>query len=219
MIPTNSHSHAPARPVTPPAVHPPVAPLVPTLLYTKNLPGPLSMRRLEALGSVVRLDDSVSYWCEHASTLYGRAAIVSATIPFNTTACALTAAWVWVGGSTFPDTLDVLSDSHYRTPSAGRRIRSFRRSTDEKHITTIGNLSLTSPARTACDLAMMPATPSESANITAIICTLMSTYNFHPKDCLEILKKHRHHKFAGQAKDMICGIQADLANGTLELQA
>ena len=55
----------------------------------KDLPGPLSLSRLETFGTIRKFDESAGYWNEHASTLYGRAMIVSTVAPFGTVACAL----------------------------------------------------------------------------------------------------------------------------------
>ena len=96
------------------------------LLTHKDLPGPLSMARLTHFGTLHSLDQTNAYSAEHADTLYGRAMIALKLIPFGTIACALTAAWVWLGG-TFPRTVDVISSSHYRADSHGRKIRVFNR--------------------------------------------------------------------------------------------
>ena len=136
-----------------------MAPIIPPVLHERDLPGPLSLNRLARMGTVRVLDASSGYWSEHANTLYGRALIVQALIPFPTAACALTALWVWMGGD-FPTTLDVLSNSHYRTMRHGRRVRVFSRKIAKVHMTTIGDLSITSPQRTACDIASMFSGPS-----------------------------------------------------------
>ena len=59
-------------------------PAVPPILFTKDLPGPLSLNRLAAFGTLHKLDDSAGYWIEHSGTLYGRAKIVAEVAPFGT---------------------------------------------------------------------------------------------------------------------------------------
>ena len=81
-------------------------PAVPPILFTKDLPGPLSLNRLAAFGALRKLDDSAGYWIEHSGTLYGRAKIVAEVAPFGTVVCSMTAAWVWLGGPDFPSTID-----------------------------------------------------------------------------------------------------------------
>lgn len=83
-------------------------PAVPPILFTKDLPGPLSLNRLAAFGTLHKLDDSAGYWIEHSGTLYGRAKIVAEVAPFGTVVCSMTAAWVWLGGPDFPSTIDVI---------------------------------------------------------------------------------------------------------------
>ena len=66
-------------------------PAVPPILFTKDLPGPLSLNRLAAFGTLRKLDDSAGYWIEHSGTLYGRAKIVAEVAPFGTVVCSMTA--------------------------------------------------------------------------------------------------------------------------------
>ena len=104
-------------------------PAVPPILFTKDLPGPLSLNRLAAFGTLHKLDDSAGYWIEHSGTLYGRAKIVAEVAPFGTVVCSMTAAWVWLGGPDFPSTIDVISTSHFRSASVsswGSAIRHSR---------------------------------------------------------------------------------------------
>ena len=131
-------------------------PAVPPILFTKDLPGPLSLNRLAAFGTLRKLDDSAGYWIEHSGTLYGRAKIVAEVAPFGTVVCSMTAAWVWLGGPDFPSTIDVISTSHFRSASVSRRIRVFKRLTLPEQIIKLGGLPVTTPARTACDLVMSP---------------------------------------------------------------
>ena len=175
-------------------------PAVPPILFTKDLPGPLSLNRLAAFGTLRKLDDSAGYWIEHSGTLYGRAKIVAEVAPFGTVVCSMTAAWVWLGGPDFPSTIDVISTSHFRSASVSRRIRVFKRLTLPEQIIKLGGLPVTTPARTACDLVMSPEDIPDPSTVNALVCQLMSTYQFRPNDCLQIVKEHRHHKYAGRAR-------------------
>ena len=115
-------------------------PIVPPLLHSHELPGPMSLNRLSRGGTVCSLDGHSGYWSEHGDTLYGRALIVHNIIPSATVACMRTALWVWMGGL-FPETVDVLSGSHYRTMRHGRPIRVFARRVDHDHVQTLGDLN------------------------------------------------------------------------------
>ncbi|KFI91103.1 hypothetical protein BISA_2066 [Bifidobacterium saguini DSM 23967] len=189
-------------------------PTIPPLLHTGDLPGPLSMNWLAEFGTVSKLDESSAYWSEHASTLYGRASIVAAIAPFGTVACTRTAAWVWLGGTDFPDTIDVISTSHFRSSCAGRRIRVFKRLTLPEQIIKVGPLTITTPARTACDLVMAPDDEPDPSTLNNLVCQLMSAYEFRPNDCLQIIKEHRHHKYAGRAREFFDAIQREINNVT-----
>lgn len=164
-------------------------PLVPPILHERDLPGPLSLTRLSALGTVHRLDDGSAYWSEHASTLYGRAMIVLKIIPFATSACALTALWVWMGGM-FPDTLDVLSHSHFRSHPHGRRIRAFTRKVTDRHLTNIGALRITTPTRTVCDVASLFNDRPDAHVLAAHVADCMTAYDFSTDDCTTMLDEN-----------------------------
>ncbi|NMM98409.1 hypothetical protein G1C97_1361 [Bifidobacterium sp. DSM 109959] len=188
----------------------PASPTIPPILLTKDLPGPLSLNRLAEIGTVHKLDESAGYWAEHADTLYGRARIVAKVVPFGTVPCMMTAAWVWLNGIDFPETLDVISTSHFRTASVGRRIRVFKRLTLPEQIIKIGGMPITTPARTACDLVMVPNDIPSPSLTNTLVCRLMSAYAFQPSDCLRIIREHRHHKFAGRARLFFESIQREI---------
>jgi len=161
-------------------------PIVPPLLHSHELPGPMSLNRLSRGGTVCSLDGHSGYWSEHGDTLYGRALIVHNIIPSATVACMRTALWVWMGGL-FPETVDVLSGSHYRTMRHGRPIRVFARRVDRDHVQTLGDLNITSPLRTACDIATMANRRPDAAVFADRVADLMHTYRFTPDDCAAIL--------------------------------
>lgn len=169
------------------------------LLLADELPGPLSLNRLAGLGAIRKLDVGTAFRADDALTLYGRAMIVAKVVPFATVACALTAVWVWLGGE-FPDSIDVISSSHYRAPIHGRKVRVFNRKAPPAHLSQLGPLRVTSPARTACDLALLPLEELSRQRAGEIICSLMETHHFRPSDCLDILEHNRYWQNAPRAK-------------------
>ncbi|MBT1173110.1 hypothetical protein JS528_07050 [Bifidobacterium sp. MA2] len=175
----------------------PPQPLIPPILVDRDLPGPLSLKRLSLMGSISTLDVRSGYWTEHADTLYGRAMIMCRIIPFATAACAFTALWVWMGGD-FPDTVDVLSRSHYRTAQHGRRVRVFSRKVSRRDLARIGSLSVTRPARTVCDIASLAGERPDLAVVP--IADLMEAYEFTPGDCMTILDENPCMATAPQAR-------------------
>ena len=146
----------------------------------------MSLNRLSRGGTVCSLDGHSGYWSEHGDTLYGRALIIRNIIPSATVACMRTALWVWMGGL-FPETVDVLSGSHYRTMRHGRPIRVFARRVDREHVQTLGDLNITSPPRTACDIATMTNRRPGAAVFADRVADLMHTYRFTPDDCAAII--------------------------------
>lgn len=177
-----------------------------TLLTRKDLPGPLGMNRLSTYGTLHILDYANAYSAEHAGTLYGRARIASILIPFGTIACTLTALWVWLGGA-FPKTVDVLSTSHYRAMSYGRRIRVFNRKTSTSHVADIGDTRITTPLRTACDIAMLLPNECAESEVCEMLCALMEAYKFKPTHCLAVLEDNRFWPNTQAAKELLQSIQ------------
>lgn len=169
------------------------------LLYGDDLPGPMSLHRLAGLGAVRQLDDDSAYLTEDAETLFGRASILAALKPYNTVACAVSAAWVWLGG-TFPNTIDVISASHFRAPVHGRRVRVFNRKAPDAHIAAIGRLKTTTPARTACDLALLPPDETPRREVNDMVCALMDSKQCTPQECLAILDENRYWPNAPRAR-------------------
>lgn len=176
------------------------------ILLASELPGPMSMRHLNDVGALQALDDSSAYLSESASTLYGRGTIASSMMPFGTVACAMTAAWVWLGGE-FPRTLDILSSSHFRTPVHGRRIKVFNRILPNTQITSIGDLRITTPVRTACDIALLNETDLMHEYATETVRALMEEYGFTPTACLGIIDDNKYCRNSPQARQFFATVQ------------
>ncbi|NMM94914.1 hypothetical protein G1C95_2102 [Bifidobacterium sp. DSM 109957] len=190
-------------------------PSIPPVLSTGDLPGPLSLNRLAAFGTVRKLDESAGYCVNRANSLYGRAIIIGSLSPFGTVVCMQTAAWVWLGGEHFPDTIDVISTSQFRSTSVGRRIRVYKRLTLPEQVIKLGTLQITTPARTACDLVMAPEDATDPSDVNTLVMRLMTVYRFRPNDCLRIVREHRHHKYAARARTFFDAIQRELNDSPL----
>ena len=199
--PTKPIAETASRPISQatPSPRPNTGAVMPSVLYTKDLPGPLSLHLLSAFGTVHQLDETAGYWSDYDGTLYGRASIIAELTPYATTSCSSTAAWVWLGGA-FPDAFDVISNSHFRSTIAGRRIRVFKRRVQSDQVAKLANLSITTPTRTACDLVMMPDFIADLIAMRDLVEALMTAYRFTPSDCLAIVKQNRYHKFAARAR-------------------
>ena len=151
-----------------------------------ELPGPMSMSRLVRLGIVKALDSGCGFLSAHADTLYGRASIAGHIVPYGAVACATLAAWVWIGGE-FPATVDIISDSHFRSRVFGRPIHVYNRCIPPEHLRRLADLQVTSPMRTVCDLACLgfdnPAAPDACADVR----TLLHQHRLRPSECLNML--------------------------------
>lgn len=174
------------------------------IIRTCRLPGPMCVTRITDYGVLHNFDDISAYLGEHSDTPDGRGLICRHASPMNVVACASLAAWIWVGGD-FPSTIDVVSDAHYRSPAHGRRIRPFNRQIDSQYIITVGGMRVTSPARTACDLALVQIDASdEQLEVGGTIRCLMNRYSFGMAECLAIFNTDsRHWPNIRQARELL----------------
>lgn len=169
------------------------------LLHVNDLPGPLSMKRLEQIGALNTINPSYGFIAQHGETLFGRAMIVERIAPRDIPVCARTAAWIWAGGY-MPQVVDVLSTSHFRTHPYGRRIRVFTRNVPADHLTRVGPITLTTVMRTICDLAVLAQEETRSTYLFELAKNLFRKYNVDLTTCLELFGsiKHMHHGVAAK---------------------
>ncbi len=182
-LPIQSHS-----PKAPPGRNP--------IITSRELPGPLGIVSLARLGVIKQLDDHANYMADQAASVQGRAAIVGTMMPPNAIACLTLALWVWIGG-TFPDSLTVVSHSHFRTAVHGRPIRVLDRRLPPTACARLGSLRLTSPERTACDLACANEALLGFVDPVTAIIDLVEEYELDIADCLQIL--HANTRWPGHA--------------------
>lgn len=171
----------------------------PMLTSNRDLPGPLSMRRLNDYGAVRQLDEANGYLCEYSDTLFGRGRIMTNLVPRTCIACSTNALWVWMGGD-FPDVIKVITDSHYRSRVYGRPIVTFNRRAPAGQVSEIGGLRLTSPTRTACDVALLEDGEMDSKGRKETICAMIEEFHIEPADCLDILDANRFWRNAPRAR-------------------
>ena len=140
----------------------------PPLLGNDDLPGPMCLNLLASSGALCKLDSANAYSCHDSDTLYGRSCIIATLLPSRSVACSRTAAWVWLGG-TFPESIDIIAKAHYRALRYGRKINVFNRLAPNEHTIKVGPIIVTTPVRTACDLALN-CTPESESLVSEIIC-------------------------------------------------
>ncbi|KXI16805.1 hypothetical protein [Gardnerella vaginalis] len=165
---------------------------LPIILDTSHLPGPLCMNRLKNLGIFDQLDTQSGFLRKESSTIEGRSKIVKKLLPSNSIACLYTASWIWLGGQ-FPDSLDILSNGHYRRRPYGHPIHVYTRKIIDNDYVKIGDLFVTTPTRTICDIALTK-TESDSENTIRFntIRTIMENYTINIYDCAKILQDNHH---------------------------
>lgn len=176
------------------------------LVGNRDLPGPLSMNRLSGYGAVHQLDDVNGYLAEYSETLFGRGMIMGNIVPRNTVACLTTAAWVWLSGA-FPDTISVVSASHYRVPIYGRTVTTIYRKMPEGHVSQIAGLKLTSPTRTTCDIALQTNKEIPCRERSELVCSLIQEYHVDPSECLDIIANNRHWLNTSQARRLLKSVE------------
>ncbi len=156
---------------------------LPAVLVPSDLPLPeLMAARLD--GELFAVDGAHSPVDEP----YGvtrRAAALSARIPARTIACRSSAAWVWGAAEELLTPLEACTpiDSRYRSgPSAGLVVHEIALTAAD--LARSGPLTLTSPQRTATDLALEGAGPE-------VLCALASIGAFALEEVLAALLERR----------------------------
>ncbi len=178
----------------------------PPLFGNGDLPGPLCLNMMSEFGTLCKLDNVNAYSQQDSHTLFGRATIIASVLPYHTVACAGTAAWVWLGG-TFPETIDVIANAHFRTPRHGRKIRVYNRRLLSNHVIRVGPIQMTTPVRTACDLATIYSGSNEGERLAQeVISMLMQEYHFRPSDCQLVLQETRHIRNAPSARRLFLAL-------------
>ncbi|NEG70514.1 hypothetical protein [Bifidobacterium choloepi] len=192
-------------------------PAEPSVVAVDRLPGKLSYDYLRRHGVLTPLDGHSAYVADDGATLFGRAAIVADVIGTRTLrACGRTAAWVWNGGE-FPDDLDLWSNSRFHGSIHGRRVHCTERRIPDGQFVAIGRLVLTSPARTVCDLALLPLDGAEAASVGPVLSALMRRFDVAVDECLAMLHANPNVRQAEHARSLI-GLadearRADFAEG------
>lgn len=98
-----------------------------------------------------------------------------------------------------------LAKAHYRTLRYGRKINVFNRVAPSEHTIKVGPITVTTPVRTACDLALN-CVPETESKVSEIICMLMQEFHFRSNDCMQIMEDAKHIRNAPQARNYILAI-------------
>ncbi len=159
------------------------------LIERSRFLGLLMMNRLEMARIALKLDNNTLCLLNRASTPLNRAHIVKSLLPFGCVAGSWLAAWVWVGGR-FPSQIDIISTGHYRSSIIGRKIHVSNRALDPHDSMLLGNLRLTSPTRTLCDISCTQQSEKITNFALEVIPRLHNEYRISTKECLRKLQKN-----------------------------
>lgn len=160
---------------------------LPPLLDEKTLPGPLGITKLSCYGALHQLNTSSGFTCKKSESIIGRSDVLASMLPMNSVACAVSAAWIWLGG-TFPSTLDIVSSSHFRSKPQGLPIRIFNRNVTNEERYRVGSLEVTTPERTICDLALSSFDSDDYDDYRkSLVEGLFVQYNADIATCMNIL--------------------------------
>lgn len=160
---------------------------IPSIITLKSMPGQASMHLLMKYRLLEVLSPDCAFQSSQARNLFGRASITERLLPYGVAACNTLAAWIWVGGI-FPSKLDIVSNSHFRTPIYGHIIRVHNRQLAPEQLMKLGKLWATSPIRTACDLACEQGIDQQIKLST--IYAILERYHATCENCLTMLEQN-----------------------------
>lgn len=158
-----------------------------TLLHVTDLPGELCLGHLKMAGIVEMLDSTAGFLQQAATSLYGRAAIYNEILPYKCVLSGLSALWVWVGGC-FPHDITINTTSHVRSSIYGHVFTTVRRSLMPEEIRKVGELRVTSPLRTACDIASMPREQFDDDVGLPVLLHLLQQYEITHTHCRKAIE-------------------------------
>lgn len=165
------------------------------LLEAQKLPGSFCLKHLENKGLTTCLNTSTAFLNSFSRSLHGRSTIAQKIIPQNTSACGRLAAWVWCSG-TLPEHVDVISHSHHRTSLFDRKIVVHKRNVPDTHQHKVGNLPLTSPLWTICEIASLCRTEFRKWGDLKNLLLFLHTHGLTIEDCMNLL--HFHPRWPGK---------------------
>lgn len=181
----------------------------PALLNGNHLPGPMCMKKLSQFGIFNQLTSQIGYSHKTGISTKGRSDIVSDLIPKKSVACLFTAAWVWLGGE-FPENIEIIDYGHCRKKPYGRVIHSFRRQLSDEDYVILGEVRVTTPERTICDLAY---THEENENYEPcrkrIAKLLISHYCVDLNKCKQIINNNPYFPGSIHAKNWLQNISEE----------
>lgn len=161
---------------------------LPDLIHADDLPGPTALAWLQRCGRATLLDDDIAVGRPPVNSTYRRARIAAGLVPRRSTACGLLAFWVWEGGP-LPRRLEVIRE-RLPTSRVPHDIQVVQRQLSADDSLTIAGLCLTSPLRTAADLACLPDDIFDEDVGDGRFIDLLRHNRLSIDDCREELKRN-----------------------------
>lgn len=165
------------------------------LLEAQKLPGSFCLKHLENKGLTTCLNASTAFLNSFSQSIHGRSTIAQKIIPRSTSACGRLAAWVWCSG-TLPKHVDVISTSHHKNSLFDRKIIVHQRKVPNAHQHRIGNLSLTSPLWTICEIASLCRAEFKKWGDLKSLLLFLHRHKLTIEDCIDLL--HSYPRWPGK---------------------
>lgn len=157
-----------------------------------ELPGGMSHIVLHHAGAINASARKTLYRSSDGLSPWRRAELVRPLLPYGITVCLWLAAWIWVGGE-FPEALDVVASTRYMSDAYNRALRLHNRTVNGRDLVILRRLRVSSPLRTACDIACLDDADVEShATQRATVATLMRECALAPQTCIHALQNNPH---------------------------
>lgn len=162
---------------------------LPQVLSPGTFPAP-ELQALRLDGEVFRVDDC-AVAIDEVPGIALRAAVLAAELPARLIAEQLSAAWVWGAASEPPTLHQVCTDIGARIrPQFQDRLSLREVVIGREDVAEIGGLQLTTPRRTAIDLARF--VPEWSVRHASIVAALMAYGEFGAIECARAINQRRN---------------------------
>lgn len=165
-----------------PAGRVPMAADIPDVLRADDLPGPTALAWLQRQGRARLIDNRTAVSQPLAGTAVLRARTAAQLLPRRCVACGLLAFWIWEGGP-FPNRLTAICQTRPKT-TPPHDVDLVQRLLGPGDVLEIDGMQITSPLRTAVDLACLPGDMFDVRVGAGRFVTFLRHHNLDMADCL-----------------------------------
>ncbi len=161
---------------------------IPDVLRADNLPGPTALAWLQRQGRARLIDNRTAVSQPLAGCAVLRARTAAQLLPRRCVACGLLAFWIWEGGP-FPARLTAICATRPKT-APPHDVDLVQRQLGPGDVLEIRGLQVTSPLRTAVDLACLPGDIFDVRVGAGRFVTFLRHHNLDLVDCLARLEEN-----------------------------